>query len=216
MIKRYKRKFTEKDWFKKPESEVMDSDFAIILSDGTRLFRMDSKDEAQSSINKLAQNLTKEQFDSAMKKLQMKYPGLSPEEKNKKEENIKRYKPIFTEKRMQIYKAWCNPSSDYFLQFSINNIHDEMARKELHKEDEVDALKHGYYRIFCGHELDIDSYNLPTDREFHAVKNAIDENTYKKFDGTRWSIINKQGFYYFPKQSFLFADSFKDAIHKSR
>jgi len=37
-------------------------------------------------VNKLALNLSKEQFEMAMKKLKMKYPGISPEEKNKSKE----------------------------------------------------------------------------------------------------------------------------------
>ena len=85
-MKRYIPQFKEKDFFKKPESELSDTDFAIILPDGTRLFRMDTPEDAQASVNKLALNLTKEQFEMAMKKLKMKYPGISPEEKDKPKE----------------------------------------------------------------------------------------------------------------------------------
>jgi len=85
-MKRYIPQFKEKDFFKKPKSDLYDTDFAIILPDGTRLFRMDTPDDAQASINKLALNLTKEQVESAMKKLKMKYPGISPEEKDKTKE----------------------------------------------------------------------------------------------------------------------------------
>jgi len=85
-MKRYIPQFKEKDFFKKPETDLLDTDFAIILPDGTRLFRMDTPDDAQASINKLALNLTKEQVESAMKKLKMKYPGISPEEKDKTKE----------------------------------------------------------------------------------------------------------------------------------
>ena len=85
-MKRYIPQFKEKDFFKKPETDILDTDFAIILPDGTRLFRMDTPDDAQASINKLALNLTKEQVESAMKKLKMKYPGISPEEKDKTKE----------------------------------------------------------------------------------------------------------------------------------
>lgn len=115
---------------------------------------------------------------------------------------------------MHSYKAWYNPSTDYFIQFNTNMLHTEIAEQELHMRNEIEAMKHGYWRIFCDHELDIDTWDIPTDREFAAVQNMIERNSYKKFENTRWSIYSKPGFYFFPKLSFFFADSFQDALHK--
>lgn len=126
---------------------------------------------------------------------------------------MKRYNSFFKEKRMSEYKAWYSPESDYFRQFSTNGLHSDISQSELGM-DEIEAVRSGYYRIFVGHELDIDSWIIPTDREFNAVKNIIEENSYKKFDGTRWSLYNQRGFYFFPKQSFLFANSINDGILK--
>lgn len=83
------------------------------------------------------------------------------------------------------------------------------------KEDEIEAMKVGYYRIFCGHELDIDSYKEPDEREFKAVQYAIEQNSYKKFDSTRWSVYTEKGFWFFPKLSFLFAESLLDGKLKT-
>lgn len=124
-------------------------------------------------------------------------------------ENKKPYKSIFSERKMQAYKAWYNPSTDYFRQFSTNGIHNEIAENELYMS-EKEALKKGYYRIFVGHEVDIDSDKMPTDREFMATRYAIEKNSYKNFKGTIWQIMHPDKDYYFPAQSFLFADSIKD------
>jgi len=83
----YKKRFTE-ELEDKPLSELSDNEFAFINSDGERLFPMDTKERAQTSINKLALNLTPEQFKMTMKKLQMRYPGLQPEEKNRTNETL--------------------------------------------------------------------------------------------------------------------------------
>jgi len=117
---------------------------------------------------------------------------------------------------MSEYKAWYNPDSDLFNQFSTNGLHSDIAQEKLHQGDEIEAIKHGYYRIFVGHEVNIDSWDVPSDREFNAVKNTIEDNSYKKFNGTRWSTFTKGGYFYFPKQAFLFADSIKNATYKSR
>lgn len=127
---------------------------------------------------------------------------------------MKRYKPLLIEKRIQSYKAWYHPSSNYFRQFSTNGLHQEIAEEDLHM-NEAEAIKKGYYRIFCGHELDVDSYKIPTEREFKSLQYVIEENSYKRFEGTRWNIETVKGFWFFPKLSFLFADKFSDAIHKT-
>lgn len=81
-IERYNRVYKEDYKFDlKPESELADFEFAIILPDGERLFRMDTKETAQTSINKLVKNLTSEQYKMALNKLQMKYPGLEAQNK---------------------------------------------------------------------------------------------------------------------------------------
>lgn len=86
-MKRYNRKYKEdKDYFKKSDSELPNTDFAIILPDGTRLFRMDTIDTAQTSIDKLVQNLTPTQFNQTMQKLKMRYPGLTPSKKKEPQE----------------------------------------------------------------------------------------------------------------------------------
>lgn len=78
-MNRYKRKYTEiENQLERPVSDLPDSDFAIILDDGTKLFPIDNKDRAQSSLNKLSQNLTPEQYKLALQKIQMRYPGLQP------------------------------------------------------------------------------------------------------------------------------------------
>ena len=116
---------------------------------------------------------------------------------------------------MRSYKAWYNPSTDYFRQFNTNTLHGEIAYQEL-RMDETEAIQKGYYRIYCGHELNIDSWDIPDDREFNSIKYTIEANSYKKFKGTRWSIYTKPGYIFFPNQSFLFADSIKDAEYKKR
>ena len=123
--------------------------------------------------------------------------------------NLKRYKPFFKEKRLPEYKAWYNPSSNYFRQFSTNGLHSEIAEQDL-RMNEADAIKDGYFRIFVGHEININSQHLPSDREFKALQDLIERNSYKKFNATRWSVVTKKGLIYFPKQSFLFADSIRD------
>jgi len=82
--------------------------------------------------------------------------------------------------------------------------------------DEIDSVKSGYFRIFVGHEVAIDFYKVPTERQFQATKYMIEENSFKKFEGTRWTIYNKnyKGFWFFPKLSFLFADSLNDGVLK--
>lgn len=125
---------------------------------------------------------------------------------------MKRYKPLF-ERRMHSFKAWFSPITNYFKQFSTNGLHTEIAEQELHM-NEIEAIKHGYARIFVGNEIDIDTWTAPSDREFNAIKYIIQDNSYKKFEGTRWSIYTKRGFWFFPKQSFFFADSFNDALYK--
>jgi len=127
---------------------------------------------------------------------------------------MKRYKPLLLQERRLIsYKAWYNPSSNYFRQFSTNGLHQEIAQQDLHL-DEAQAIEKGYYRIFCGHELDVDSYKLPNEREFKSLQNIIEQNSYKKFEGTRWNVATVKGFIFFPKLSFLFANSIKDGKHK--
>ena len=129
---------------------------------------------------------------------------------------MKKYKPLLLkldERRMPEYKAWLNPSSGKFIQFSTNGLHQEVSQENFGL-DESQAIKRGYYRIFCGHELDIDSYSIPTEREFQTVKYTIDENSIKKFNGTRWNIVTQRGFIYFPKLSFLFANSITDGKKK--
>ena len=128
---------------------------------------------------------------------------------------MKRYKRFFKERRIASYKAWYNPSSNKLIQFNTNMIHSEIAEEQL-MMNEVEAVKSGYYRIFVGHEVNIDSYTTPTEREFQATKYMIEENSYKKFSGTRWSIYNKngRGFWFFPKLSFIFSDSLDDGILK--
>jgi hypothetical protein len=83
-MNRYTRKFTEDNTFERPLSELPDSDFAIILEDDTKLFPMDSRERAQSSINKLVQNLTPIQYKQALQKIQMKFPGIQAEKKGDK------------------------------------------------------------------------------------------------------------------------------------
>src|SRR5208337_649600 len=101
---------------------------------------------------------------------------------------MKRYKPLLLkERRLPEWKGWYHPSSNYFRQFSTNGLHQEVSEQDLHM-DENQAISHGYYRIFVGHECDIDSYKLPTEREFKAVQAIIEENSVKKFEGTRWNI----------------------------
>ena len=81
-IERYKRKYIEDYKFdQKPESELADFEFAIILPTGERLFRMDTENTAQISINKLALDLTQEQYNQAMQKIKMKYPGIEIKQK---------------------------------------------------------------------------------------------------------------------------------------
>jgi len=125
-----------------------------------------------------------------------------------------RYTPL-AEKRMKEWKGWYSPDTDYFRQFDTNMLHGEIAYQEL-RMNEAEAIKKGYYRIYVGHEVVIHSWDLPTDREFQAVKYMIEANSYKKFDGTRWGTETNPGYYYFPKISFLLTDSFKNAEHKKR
>jgi len=126
---------------------------------------------------------------------------------------MKRYKYILLEQRKLEWKGWYNPSSNYFRQFNTNGLHSEIAEQDLHM-NEAQAIQHGYYRIFCGHELDVDSYTLPDAREFKSLQYVIEQNSYKKFEGTRWNVATVKGFWFFPKLSFLFADSIKDGKHK--
>jgi hypothetical protein len=64
--------------------------------------------------------------------------------------------------------------------------------------------------FFVGHEINIDSAEIPTDREFNATKYFIEENSYKKFSATRWKPYDRKGMYYFKNQSFLFSNSIED------
>ncbi len=116
---------------------------------------------------------------------------------------------------MKSYKAWFSPDTDYFRQFDTNMLHGEIAYQEL-RMNEADAIEHGYYRIYVDHEVNIDSFTIPDEREFNAVKYMIEANSYKKFSGTRWNVATKPGYYWFKNQSFLYADSFKEAEHKKR
>jgi len=127
---------------------------------------------------------------------------------------MKRYKPVFNtlvERRLSSWKAWYNPESNKLIQFNPNMIHSEIAEEELYME-ETDAIKSGYYRIFVGHEVAIDSWKEPTQREFKAVQYMIEENSYKKFTDVGWQIYNRNQFWKFPKLSFLFADNLKDGV----
>ncbi len=119
------------------------------------------------------------------------------------------------ERRMSEYKAWYSPKTDTLYQFNTNLLHSEIAEEKLGLENEIEAMKAGYYRIFCGHELDVDSYKRPDEREFKAVQYAIEQNSYKKFDSTRWSVYTEKGFWFFPKLSFLFADKIEDGKLKT-
>ncbi len=128
---------------------------------------------------------------------------------------MKRYISLI-ERRAKEWKGWYNPDSEYFRQFSTNDIHDMIAREELYM-NEIDAIKNGYYRLYITkNEVNVDSWDMPSNREFNSVKYAIDKNSYKKFDGTRWNTFTKSGYYWFPHQSFLFADSIDDGIYKKR
>lgn len=143
------------------------------------------------------------------------YLNKGHDENQLEEFKIKKYKPLtkIEERRLPQYKAWYNPESNYFRQFSTNGLHQEISQEDL-KLNEAEAIQKGYYRIFVGHECDIDSYKIPTEREFKAVQAIIEENSIKKFEGTRWNIETVKGFIFFPKLSFLFADSIKEGKHK--
>ena len=130
--------------------------------------------------------------------------------------NMKRYKSLkkqylLLDRHMLEFKAWYNPSSNWFRQFSTNGTHLEIAEDEL-KMNEAEALRRGYYRIYLRKDLNIDSYKVPTDREFKAIQDIIEKNSYKKFKGTRWQVINPNHYYYFPYQSFLYAESLAEGI----
>ena len=131
---------------------------------------------------------------------------------------MKRYKPLLLkleERRLPEYKAWFAPSSNKFIQFSTNGLHSEKAEENFGC-NEADAIKKGYYRLYITTtEINIDSYTIPTEREFQAVKYIIEENSFKKISATRWNVATQKGFYYFPKLSFFFSDNIKDAIHRT-
>jgi len=130
---------------------------------------------------------------------------------------MKRAKSIFdklNERRMPVYKAWYNPSTDNFIQFNTNRIHDEVAQEEFYASEQM-ALKRGYIRLYVGSEIDIESKYIPTDREFAALQYQIEKNSFKKFNSVIWD-TDKGGVFIFPKQSFLFADSIQDAKEKSK
>ena len=116
---------------------------------------------------------------------------------------------MISERRLKEYKAWFNPDSSYFRQFSTNGIHSEIAEQDLRMTEEQ-ALQKGYYRIFVGHEVNIDSWEHPNQRQFKTVQYLIEENSYKKFDMTRWDIFTERGLWVFPKLSFLFAEKLED------
>jgi len=125
-----------------------------------------------------------------------------------------RYTPL-AERRMKSYKAWYNPDTHYFRQFDTNMLHGEIAYQEF-RMNEAEAIENGYYRIYVDFEVNIDSQDIPDEREFNAVKYMIEANSYKKFKNTRWNVASKPGYFWFPHQSFLFADSIKDADYKKR
>lgn len=114
------------------------------------------------------------------------------------------------------WKSWYNPDSGYFFQFSTNDLHSEKSLENLYM-DEEEALKKGYYRIYVTkYEINIESYDIPNDREFNSTKFEIEKKVYKKFNGTRWQVLIKPGYFFFPNQSFLFADSIKSAEYRKK
>jgi hypothetical protein len=122
---------------------------------------------------------------------------------------MKKYKSLFKERRIREYKAWANPDNNYFFQFSLNRIHSEIAEEELFMSEE-EAINLGYARIYVGNEVNIDTAKTPTPREFNTIKYMIEENSYKKFSATRWKPYDQKGMFFFPNQSFLFADEIED------
>jgi len=128
---------------------------------------------------------------------------------------MKKYKPLLLqERRLPEWKGWYSTQSNKLIQFSTNGLHSEKA-EEYFKCNEAEAIQKGYYRLYITTtEINIDSYKIPNEREFQAVKYIVEENSYKKISATRWNVETQKGFYYFPKLSFFFADSIKDGKHK--
>ncbi len=127
---------------------------------------------------------------------------------------MRKYNSLLKEKRKREYKAWINPHAGTIYQFSTNGIHSEEAEKKWGMNEE-EALKSGLYRVFSGHEVDIDSWELPTEREFMTTRYLIEENSYKKFDSTRWDCYTTKGLWFFKKLSFLFANKIEDGELKT-
>jgi len=124
------------------------------------------------------------------------------------ENRIEKYISLF-EKRMQQFKAWYNPESDYWYQFSTNLIHNEVA-KDVLKMDAITAKKNGYIEVYVVKDLNIRSEKIPTDREFNALKYKIENHSYPfKIENCFWHINGKDKTYHFPKQSFFLVDSIK-------
>ena len=124
---------------------------------------------------------------------------------------MKRYIPLFPikEKRLAAFKAWYNPNSNYFNQFSTNGLHSEVAEQEL-RMSEDEAIRKGYYRIYMDISFNVNSYTKPDDREFSALQYLIKKHGYaNKIIASYWD-TEKDGVYMFPKQSFLYADSIED------
>jgi hypothetical protein len=108
---------------------------------------------------------------------------------------------------MSEYKAWYNPSSDKFFQFSTNSLHGDLAEKYF-KMDEVEAIRKGYIRISVLKGLNIESWEEPDDRTFLAVQDRLNSNTSKGQPQTYWEILETGKYKIFPKDSFFYAPSF--------
>jgi hypothetical protein len=123
---------------------------------------------------------------------------------------MKQYKPLFDERRMYDYKAYYNPSSDYWYQFSINGIHNEIAQQELHLQNANEAIKKGYAQIYLyNNELNIRTFNRPDNREFLSTKDMLEKNSYfAKVKKTNWEVIKDFGYYVF--NNFFFTDTIED------
>lgn len=121
---------------------------------------------------------------------------------------MERYRTL-KEKRLNTFKAWYNPSSDWFYQFSDIELHNEISREQLHMTSE-ETLRKGYIRVYAYNKtLNIESKNTPRDIEFNSVKFKLEQNTFPahiKF--VTWDTGKKV--YFFKRQSFFHAESIQD------
>lgn len=132
----------------------------------------------------------------------------------------KRYNSLFEATKWDTYKAWMNPSNDYFCRWKTNNSNNESSdhedkAKELFNLDISRAFDKGYFRISVNdHGLNIQSKNEPTEKEFKCLQKCLSKYTnLAKIKFTIFEIkdvIGKGNYYTFPKQSFFIADSFED------